>query len=304
MRSDTVSIAETTLFTVVTYGGTVRDAPCMESLRDIAEQLGVSLTVALFDNSPEPSAPPPSGELDVLYRHQPANPGVGPSYNRAAEIAVRRGSRWLLLLDQDARPAVKMLESVGEGLRRHPGQTLFCPVSRMPDGTIISPFRIRWGRPVTLRSVSPGTMGTRGTGVINSGMLIRTDAFRRAGGYHPEIPLDFSDWMFLWRYGRIFPSFAVCAHTLTHSLDSATETDPRKAAVRFSSFCRGARVYGRETGQTVRMLIYAALRCAHLTLRFRSLGFLRTLLKRFGPGHSSSRSETVVAPDGDHTTYG
>ncbi len=88
---------------VVLYGMTAEESPAYRSLiaaRAIAGVRQANVSIVLWDNSP---SRPSSVDLpeDVVYIHDPRNLGLAFAYNQALELAVRRGSRWLITLDQD-----------------------------------------------------------------------------------------------------------------------------------------------------------------------------------------------------------
>ena len=208
------------------------------------------------------------------YVHDASNPGVGAAYNAGADRAEALGKRWLLLLDQDTLFPPDALDAYVEAVRHHPGCELFAPVL-MSGGTACSPCRVVHGRgrPAPAAALVPGPHPLGGLHVLNSGLLVRTDLFRRAGGYDPEFRLDFSDFAFLHRVAHETDTVCVVDAALRHSLSSG-ETDPGRLLRRFGVYCEGARAYSRLTGDP---LVYAtvAARTARLVWQTRSLAPFR-----------------------------
>lgn len=286
-RYDGAATLQDVLAVVTLYGVSPAEAVSVRSLGDELERAGTPMDLLLYDNSPKPAPElecQPAG-WHARYVHDGSNPGVGAAYNAGAELAEGLGKRWLLLLDQDTAFPPGALGAYAEAVARHPACELFAPVL-VSGGAACSPCRVVHGRgrPAPAAALEPGLRPLGDLHVLNSGLLVRTDLFRRAGGYDPAVRLDFSDFAFLHKAAQETDALCVVGARLQHDLSSG-ETDPGRLLQRFATYCEGARAYARLTGDA---LVYAtvAARALRLSWRTRSVAPLRVAVSSLQPAPS------------------
>ncbi len=275
MSSELSEFVRSIQYVMIAYSDAPLNTPTYLSLRKIAREMRIEVHLLLFDNKAKRDGFLARDEyFELDYRAEPGNPGVSWCYNRAAEVAMEAGRKWLLLLDQDAELPADLLIHYHRAHLRNPQQQLACPVLLSRGDKIVSPFGWRAHRGVRLRSVSPGVHATRKRCVHNNGLLVRVAAFQAAGGYNPEALLDYSDVSFFQRYARLTETFVVTETVLRHNLASITEESKTSALHRFAYYCSSAKAYGREFHCTRLMLGYTFLRAVKLTMSWRDPQFL------------------------------
>jgi GT2 family glycosyltransferase len=270
---------------VVVYGHDYRDVSAIRSLETASRHFDRGIDVLVFDNSPVDDIPAEfDTPLAVQYLANPTNLGLGPCYNEAAKRAALKGKSWLLLLDQDAVLPAAVLEQYAESVRAYPTQGLFCPILESGDGRVLSPYRWRYNRPFIYRHVPPGVHATHGCGICNNGLLVSLDVFRKIGGYHERIKLDFADLWFFRRFAATYATFAVIDCRLRHDLSSLTERSSQRALERFVIYCRDARLYAQDYSAIGEVGLFAFLRALKLAVQWRRLEFISTFFRSRAAG--------------------
>jgi hypothetical protein len=276
------SFADTVLPVVVVYGHNFLHVPLVHSLISIAVHQNKKIDLVVFDNSPPAQSSSLShAYLNLNYVANPSNPGLGPCYNQAAEIARQSGKTWLLLFDQDAVLPTTLFERYEEAIRVHPGYGLYAPVLESADGRVLSPFRWVFNRPSMFRHVSSGVHNARRRGICNNGMLVSVDAFRAVGGYHNRIRLDFADVWFFRRFAATHSAFVVTDCVLRHDLSSITESDPGRALRRFVTFCHDARVYATDYSFAGEVAFFTFARAVKQACVWREPRFVTTFFRAY-----------------------
>lgn len=282
---------------LVLYGRTLERSEAYISLRDaVAEEGFSSLDLLVFENplnretispsifsklgQPEIKGERSSG-IQIEWIHNHTNVGVSACYNEASKRASAKGKTWLLLLDQDFLVPYSYFRSIQEATSLFPTQSLFVP--RLRSGQLFfSPFRWRWGLPRGTRKSKSGLLSTRQWGFVNSGMLVKTETFARAGGYEERAPLDFSDFFFWKAFSLLYPSFVLLPLELAHGLSTHERAGKDEKLRRFSFFCRGAFLFGARIGKPGRYAAWVWFRALKLASQFRSSSFLKVPLQALG----------------------
>jgi GT2 family glycosyltransferase len=221
------------------------------------------------------------GMFRLYYLHDPLNPGVSRSYNRAAELATVQNKRWLFLFDQDTILPEDGLIRYERAVTTYPNFPLYAP--QVWSGTLLfSPCRYWFRRGSNLRSIEPGVQAMAHRNVLNSGLFIELSAFVKCGGYDEVVQLYFSDFVFFDRLKRHFCQFVVVDCKLEHQLSSADFSEVTLASTRFSYYCRGARQASHGNGWAyVEYAITVGLRSLVMSSRFRSTQFVKIFINDF-----------------------
>jgi len=192
--------------------------------------------ILFFDNG---EVEAPAFPLPWRLIRDGANPGVGPRYAQAAQVAKECGLPYLLLLDQDFAPPSGWWQAFEESVRKHPSSQCWAP-RLVCDGIPLSPFRLHRGRPAGASPI--GEVLLAGEHVaLNSGLLIRTDALLPAADSLALCPLDFSDFALSWELGKQGGTIAPVSLTLEHSSSTHARTSSASRLARFAWFAHGAR---------------------------------------------------------------
>ncbi len=250
----------------------------LQSLNRACQKVGHTLPVYIYDNSPNPVQRPEFSNIRIMEaRHNPDNPGVSTAYNFFAE-KLRHSYKWLLLLDQDTGFPETYFEELKEVDPKN--AELILP-KLMQGNTLISPHAFRSGYSHSIEIPAKGFHNLQNRAALNSGILVSTHALHRAGGYAEDVPLYFSDQVFIQRLkehgvSRYFLLNAQCSHSMS-SNDERNLADFKK---RYQLFVDGARCARRHfpipTSLGLRALVL--MRGFKLSLRHRDSYFLKHAL--------------------------
>lgn len=258
-------------FVIVLYQRKPEESPAFRVLRELNET--VRLNLFIYDNSPVGSD---TSASFIIYQHDPGNSGVSKAYNEACRFAAEKKLRWLMLLDQDTTFDVSFFETLFVSVTAHPSEVVFVP--KLYDKTgMISPFRWRSGRGIRIKDTNH-RLRFNSYRFVNSGSLIRRDAFEKAGGYLESIPLDFSDIAFQERIRKTAEHFVVADIKLEHDFSGSARSSASKALTRFRFFCVGAVEMVKTFGRW-EILASVLLRSLHLTIRYREMNFFKEGVK-------------------------
>jgi rhamnosyltransferase len=262
------------LVVIVLYKRKPAESAAYTSVRTALKNFPASPEIFLYDNGPV------STDINgdsVTYFHDPSNSGVSKAYNCASVHAQGTGKVWLLFLDQDTSVTMDFFSSLAKGVTAHAESVAFVP-RMMDEKGMLSPFRFSHGRGKRILNI-PETLSLDQYRFINSGLLIRLSAVVAAGGYNPQIPLDFSDIDFGSRLKKVTDHFRIIDAPLRHAFSDNNDNADAGLA-RFGFFCRGAMVMGKESNQLFGYLIYAFLRACHLSFRHKDFRFIREFFDR------------------------
>lgn len=258
------------LFVIVLYKRKPEDSPAFNALQTLGEKEKCSLSIFLYDNSPEPAEVHLS---PVFYRHDPENNGVSKAYNEAAFYAEGLKKKWMLLLDQDTYRIDEFVLKLPEAIQENSESLAFVPVL-VDEYSPVSPFRWSWGRGIRTK-VTLTKLLLKKFRFLNSGLFIKREAFQNVYGYPESIPLYFSDIAFGERLQMATDHFVVVQTELHHCF-SASEKIPTDAALhRYHYFCIGAFGMGEAYGPYLLYYIRAFLRGLKLSVKFKHAGFLK-----------------------------
>jgi rhamnosyltransferase len=266
--------AREALAVLVLYGRTLGESVTFRTLEEGRRRLGERLDLLVYDNSPVASRPDPVAEWQIKYRHDPSNPGVSRAYLEGARVAMERGKRWLLLLDQDTGFPPEAITVYAEAVRRYPTEVLFAPVLRAGAG-IVSPCAYRFPRGKPLRTSATGLQNLAGKSVLNSGMCISVAAYLDVGGHDPRIGLDFSDHEFIDRFKRRHDRARILPLECRHGFSGELRSGVDAGLQRFRFFCRGIRYASPGGLQSALGTAMVVGRACRLAFRHRHPGFLQ-----------------------------
>lgn len=262
------------LIVIVLYEKKPHTAAAYTSIHTALNKFPSFPRIFIYDNSPEAS---PVETQQITYLHDPANSGVSKAYNKASLLALKEHKKWMLFLDQDTLFEESFFRKLTEALSRHPECPVFVP-EMVDDKGLVSPFYFTAGRAKRLKGTRKA-FPLKDYRFINSGLLIRSSAFREAGGYDETIPLDFSDIDFGERLKKITHYFAVVDVRLKHNLSSTAKLPLKDALARFHYFCIGASRMGENCGKHRLYRTRTFLRSARLSLQYKSHKFLNVFLQ-------------------------
>jgi glycosyltransferase involved in cell wall biosynthesis len=186
-----------------------------------------SFEILVIDDSPEQSARDAVATLAdprIVYLANPEPSGGRPALVRNLGIE-RARSRYLYFLDDDDQVVAGGLTAGVQALEDHPSRGVAFGTVRCvgPDATIQQSYE-RWFRWAAVtaqrfrrsRRLTVGTIMFRGTLIINSCCVIRTERARQLGGYDARIPV-YEDVEFFTRGIRAFGHVFVDVPILRYS---------------------------------------------------------------------------------------
>lgn len=173
------------------------------SLNKSLEKINLRMALLVYDNGPEKQSNKESfeyGNLDIVYKHDPENPGISKAYNEGVEFATGRRADWILLLDQDTIYSSNFFESYIEATAKGIAHDILCIIPKVlsdKDNTLLSPSKFcRGGITRPIKRIIPGIIEKPITS-INAGTFISTQFVKSIGGFNNAFPLDMLDhWYF------------------------------------------------------------------------------------------------------------
>jgi GT2 family glycosyltransferase len=165
-------------------------------------ELARHFSVVIFDNSSQSHRVAIELNLPVLYKHDPANPGLAGAYNFALNLAQEGRFEWLLLLDQDTSLTREFILEVIESIDLLAGRSDVAAIvpKLLVNGRIFSPAahfieQLRHQYKRSNHAVVLDTVGVqhRRLFAYNSGAALRVSALRAIGGFPQEFWLDYLD---------------------------------------------------------------------------------------------------------------
>lgn len=254
------------LFVVVLYNQSFKDTNVYKSLLNCIS----AHNIFIWDNSVSSKL---NSRLDLYgfqYVYSLQNKGVSFPYNMAFEYASQKGFQWMVLLDQDTIFADTFLEKLKFAMHQHPEIKIFCPLHQLTNGLYLSPvkFFMRFTR-LSNKRIS-GIINISEYAIINSGLVVSVELFKKVGGYNEKVFLDYSDFQFLKRCAQV-DSKAFCIDSVCIQDFSNNCKEKEKLLSRFSLFCQSLKGYENRTIEdTIECGLVVLKRCLSLVYRLRS----------------------------------
>lgn len=274
--------ADGLLVVIVLYNCPPEKSPAVQEICRAAQLYSGPLSLLLYDNSPRSAATlKPVPNLNVVYQHDKHNSGVGRAYNQGAELAVKNGLKWMLLLDQDTHPVQNYLAIFHQHREENHWCRLFAPVLQDKEITV-SPFVWKWGRGRPLRKIpAPGSYDFKNRALANSGLFVAVNYFNRVGGYTEEIGLDFADIDFCMKAADIGEKFVLLPVSLKHNLSALFGNNADAVMIRLTRYIRSARIFAEQHGQVWPVGLRLAVKALQLAIKFRMSQFLTIYINEF-----------------------
>ncbi len=254
------------LFVVVLYNQIFKDTNVYKSLLNRIS----TRNIFIWDNSTSSELNNGLDSSGFQYVYSLQNRGVSFSYNKAFEYADQKGFQWMVLLDQDTIFSDTFLEKLRLAMYQHPEIRIFCPLHQLTNGLYLSPvkFFMRFTR-LSKKRIS-GVINITEYAIINSGLVVSVDLFKKVGGYNEKVFLDYSDFQFLKRCTQV-DTKAFCIASVCIQDFSDNCIDKEKLLNRFSLFCQSLKGYENKTiGDTIECGLVVLKRCLSLAYRLKS----------------------------------
>lgn len=262
-----------TLYVIVLYNCIYKYSKTYTSfLRYVDEE-----DVFVFDNSKQKQFI----DDECHYVHCPENKGLSYAYNQAALYAREKGYDWMLILDQDTTFPIGANDAYNKAVETYSDIVLFAPKHKISSGKYMSPVPFKYKRGCLQNEVPQGVVELLPYAPINSGILVRLEAFEMVGGYEEGVKLDFSDICFVEKLSKHYKEFYV--------LDFCCEQDFSEEVIdidslkrRFSIYCECASNYPKYSFFDRLSFFYIVTRhCIKLLLKTKRLSFVKLYFRRF-----------------------
>lgn len=241
------------------------------------------IDMLVYDNTPDKNSETKHFEnkgFRIQYINDPTNPGVSKAYNAGISLATATNKKWILFLDQDTNLDTALLDKYLKEINANKDISIFATTLFGSDQNLISPSRYFFKRGFALSNTPVGICKLNRTRPINSAVLVSTEVFEKAGIYNEEIRLDFSDHEFFDRLNQHYEHMYIVLSNSFHSLSSSDDTDVEGIKIRFGIFCEGAHIAAKKSILSgAQYFIVCGLRALKLSLKFKTLFFIRTLFK-------------------------
>ncbi len=273
---------ENILAVLVLYKTKIEDSPTFISLNEALVDSGKFLDIYIYDNSPESYLKDGEwsyGNMRINYVNDTLNSGISKAYNAGAKIALAKGKKFLLLLDQDSQFPKNYFDILQAMCAKFPTHKMFVPILKEKD-LILSPCKFKFKKGSALRSVKCGALSLDGLSVFNSGLMINLKAFINIGGYSEKIRLDFADHYFVGCFKQLYKECVVLPITVGHSL-SSFDLNRERQKRRFSIYCQGTRNYVSVEGGYFQLLLWNFLRALKLSVLLKDVNFIKILIYNY-----------------------
>lgn len=269
---------EQVLVVLVIYETNIAESVAYRSLTQALTVARSSTTLFIYDNSSLLQQPPRHGLWSVHYFHDPSNPGVSKAYNEGFRLAMKKNMKWLLLVDQDTFFPPNSFDEYFRVALKH---SIVVPTLRDKLG-IVSPLKFYFGGGQREKSFENKPVLKLSDFLFhNSGLLISTEAFEKAGGYDENLPLDFSDFAFVYRLRHHHQEFAIADFSCAHRLATSEVTSLDKRLVRFESYFFSAKYFKKTYVPSEQLLMLRVfLRGLKFCLQYGTLKFMKPFFRR------------------------
>lgn len=269
---------------IVLYKKNLEDSQTFQSI--ITCNCKEKLTVLIYDNSPDSNltqlniSQQYSNDFDIVYYPNFHNHGISGAYIHASNAAKDIQKKWLVFFDQDSIIPINYFELLVNSINNNLSVDLFCP-KVISNNILISPSSFIAGRPWVKEHISNGIMDSNGHTIINSGIAISVSKFEELNGYSLELPLDYSDHYFFYKFKKSNKIFFVLDLELQHQLSSFNEISFEDTFQRFRLYCRASKTFSLMISKKL-VLFWLLIRSFKLSYKFKNLSFTRYALHILG----------------------
>jgi len=271
------------IFILVLYSRKLEHSESYQTITKSLACAGKKGVLFIFDNSPEAQVVNDVNSSvwsHVEYVHCPENKGLGVAYNQGAKYAQKNGVDWIVLLDQDTTFSEDYISKLDEAMKTQSKIKLFAPIIQLKNQKPFSPTHYKHKRGYDVKLAS-GTYPLSKYSPVNSGMVINTNRFWEAGGYDPQIKLDFADFQFIERFRRTEKHFFLIDTTAVQDF-SNEEKNVKKLQARFKVYCECAKKCERKNIADSLGYLYSVFRhTLGLTLKTKNLSFLHIFITNY-----------------------
>ena len=280
-----MTVSNDILVIIVLYKQQLSESFSYKSLLKNVTSLNTKIDLYVYDNSPQEFEqgvfPLSTEKFNIKYERNISNAGVSLAYNKGAEYARSLGKKWLLLFDQDTDIPKDYLSVLLQNINLFPQEHIFVP-RLFDNGIQLSPCKYYFARgfPYKKEQVS-GLHSIEKKNLLNSCLCVRLDVFLQLGGYSENVPLYYSDFVFIDKYRKYFKTFVLIDVSVQHKM-AAISTNTEQMVKTFELFCIGAKYAGKaQQKYKFYYFIYSLLRTFLLMFRYKKTVFFTIFIRNF-----------------------
>ncbi|MBB6127046.1 glycosyltransferase [Mucilaginibacter lappiensis] len=276
---------------IVLYKTKLSDSKTFLSLTRSLIVNNSKLDLLVYDNSPEYNVECKFEypEWNITYMPDINNGGVSKAYNIGTDIATKDKKKWIIIFDQDTTFPENTISVYTQAIIDYPHCKLFSPIMLIANNKIISPCKFKFMRGISLNDIKPGYNTLSNLSVINCGMCIDINSFKKNGGYNERIKLDFSDHDFIKRLKHVVTKeFVVLDLKVYHELSTANKNSFKSDLIRFDYYLSGSRNMSASFIERFLLKINGLFRATKLCFKHKNISFgkyfLNHLFKKAAKG--------------------
>lgn len=268
---------ENLLIVIVIYESKIQDSKTIQSLIQLNSTCKLP-DILLYDNSKTSVYTISDGESIIkYYHHDKNNSGVSGAYNYAYKLGLEKNKQWLTLFDQDTIVGENFFIQLSLAINGNE-EALYAPTVKT-NNIIVSPSYYFFHKPITYKKRKVGKLNSSGYSVINSGLTISIEYLQKSKGFDVDLPLDYSDHYFFYRYKKLQPSFYVLDCCINHGLSSFQHMTYEESLIRFRKHTSFTRVFSLKV-KSILPLFWLILRALKLTAEYRKFEFVKYLFHK------------------------
>jgi rhamnosyltransferase len=270
------------LYVLVLYNTKLEDSLTFKTLVNAQDFNHEKLTIFVYDNSPAYNQNIDAGynneRYEIIYYPDVANSGVSKAYNTGFEFACSKGFKWLLLLDQDTSLPLNFVQRYNKAISVADQQYIIVPIIRSNlNQKILSPFKVWLKRGHVIKKIDTGISAMNDLCVINCGMCIPVEIFKKAGKYDEALKLDFTDMEFISRVKKVgHKRFEVLDLDLEHDLSAMSKGSLVSDLTRYGIYMTSVMhlVQKERSSSILFYYLNSMIRCIKLSMLHRSQKFI------------------------------
>lgn len=241
------------------------------------------IEVFIYDNSPFQQSIPNITGYNLIYTHDPRNPGISYAYNQAILLAKKLNKKALIFLDQDTEFHPIFIEKYCNSYRKFGDEYIYAPIMyNSTNQKIYSPALSKGFVGKALNSeifIFKEKYKIDNISLINSGLMVPISIFNLIGGYNDKIKLDFSDYYFIEKYKLSKKEVILINLYIQHSLSGDEGKNFFQEKIRYEYYYQGAIELENSLG--ISMIWPVLRRFLRLSIKYSTLKFLPLFVKYF-----------------------
>lgn len=211
--------------------------------------------------------------LKISYYHNPKNEGISAAFNHFSFFANMNNFKWLVFLDQDTKLPIDFFEKYFyKSISSKPEKIIFPKI--FSNNQLISPSKYVYYRTKPIDLENRKKIEINNITAINSGLMIETAFFLKAGGYNKRLRIDFCDHDFIARLNNKNIFAGLLNISLKQNFSAETD-DKSKALARYRLYVKDLKVFKEKKNS---LLIFFRVDFPHLlkmTYMYKTFEFLK-----------------------------